>query len=124
MKKNLFSVANAVDAGNFVLFGPCDVKFLRNIKELKADVVHTGKRVKNLFVLSASDSYIEKMSNNDNSHLWHARLGHLNMDKLKVMVKLKLVNDLPHLSSFGEGEVCEGCQFGKAHRLSFDKSTS
>jgi len=80
MKKNLFSVANVVDAGNFVLFGPRDVKFLRNIKELKADVVHTGKRVKNLFVLSAFDSYIEKMSNNDNSHLWHARLGHLNMD--------------------------------------------
>ena len=52
-----------------MLFGPRDVKFLQNIKELKADVVRTGKRVKNLFVLSASDSYIEKMSNNDNSHL-------------------------------------------------------
>jgi len=85
-------VANAVDAGNFVLFGPRDVNFLRNIKELKADVVHTGKRVKKLFALSVSDSYIEKMSNNDSSHLWHARLGHLNMDKLKDMVKLKLVN--------------------------------
>ena len=107
-----------------MLFGPRDVKFLQNIKELKADVVRTGKRVKNLFVLSASDSYIEKMSNNDNSHLWHAKLGHLNMDKLKAMVKLKLVNGLPNLSSFGGGEVCEGCQFGKTHRLPFDKSTS
>jgi len=38
------------------------------------------------------------------------------------MVKLKLVNGLPNSSSFG-GEVCEGCQFEKAHRLSFDKST-
>jgi len=65
--------------------------------------------------LSASDSYIEKMSNNDNSHLWHTRLGHLNKDKLKAMVKLKLVNGLPNLSSFGGGEVCEGCQFGKTH---------
>ena len=107
-----------------MLFGPRDVNFLRNIKELKADVVHTGKRVKKLFALSVSDSYIEKMSNNDSSHLWHARLGHLNMDKLKDMVKLKLVNGLSNLSSFGEGEVFEGCQFGKAHRLSFDKSTS
>ncbi|KAG6483226.1 hypothetical protein ZIOFF_059868 [Zingiber officinale] len=41
IQKNLFSVANAVDAGNFVLFGPRDVKFLRNVKEIKADVVHT-----------------------------------------------------------------------------------
>jgi len=113
MKKNLFSVANAVDDGNFVLFGPRDVKFLRNVKELKADVVHTGTRVKNLFVLSASDSYIEKMNNNDNSHLWHARLGHLNMDKLKVMVKLKLVNGLPNLSSFGGGECVKVVNLGK-----------
>ncbi|KAG6466405.1 hypothetical protein ZIOFF_075796 [Zingiber officinale] len=42
IQKNLFSVANAVDAGNFVLFGPRDVKFLRNVKEMKADVVHTA----------------------------------------------------------------------------------
>ncbi|KAG6505923.1 hypothetical protein ZIOFF_031236 [Zingiber officinale] len=41
IQKNLLSVANAVDAGNFVLFGPRDVKFLRNVKEIKADVVHT-----------------------------------------------------------------------------------
>ena len=31
---------------------------------------------------------------------------------------------MPNLLSFGGGEVCEGCQFGKAHRLPFDKSTS
>jgi len=58
MKKNIFSIANATDAENFVLFSPRDVKFLRNIKELKADVVHTGKRVNGLFVLSASSSYL------------------------------------------------------------------
>jgi len=28
MKKNIFSLANVVDAGNFVLFSPRDVKFL------------------------------------------------------------------------------------------------
>lgn len=33
MKKNLYSVANAVDAGNYLLFGPHDVKFLQNIKD-------------------------------------------------------------------------------------------
>ncbi|KAG6503769.1 hypothetical protein ZIOFF_036093 [Zingiber officinale] len=81
IQKNLFSVANAVDAGNFVLFGPRDVKFLRNVKEIKADVVHTGTRVKDLFVLSTSNSYIEKMRSNDTSSLWHARLGHINMTK-------------------------------------------
>lgn len=87
MKKNLFSVPNVVDADNFVLFGPKDVKFLRNLEFLKANVIHTGRRVKDTFVLFASSSYIGKVSCNENVSLWHARLGHVNMGKLKVMVR-------------------------------------
>jgi hypothetical protein len=48
MKKNLFSVVNVVDAGHYVFFRPKDIKFLPNIKILDADVVHTGKRIKDL----------------------------------------------------------------------------
>ena len=88
MRKKLFSVANALDAGSYLLFGPHDVKFLQNIKELKVDVIHTGKRVNDLYVLSASNSYIEKMSGNDTAYLWHAKHGHLILEKLKLMVKL------------------------------------
>ncbi|CAA7020014.1 unnamed protein product [Microthlaspi erraticum] len=124
VKKNLLSVVNAVDSGNYVLFGPKDVKFLKNIQELKADVVHTGARVKDLYVLSASNSYIEKMSTNDNAFIWHARLGHINMTKLKAMVNKDLVNGLPKLKIQDEGKLCEGCQYGKSHRLPFDNSTS
>ncbi|CAE5962242.1 unnamed protein product [Arabidopsis arenosa] len=124
VKKNLLSVVNAVDSGNYVLFGPRDVKFLKNIQELKADVVHTGARVKDLYVLSASNSYVEKMSTNDNVFIWHARLGHINMTKLKVMVNKDLVNGLPKLKIQDEGTICEGCLYGKSHRLPFDYSTS
>ena len=87
-------------------------------------MVHTGKRVEDLYVLSASNSYMKKTSSNDNTSIWHARLGHLNMDKLKVMVQKNLVHGLPNLTNFGRGEVCEGCQYRKSHRLPFDKSTS
>ncbi|XP_020262560.1 uncharacterized protein LOC109838540 [Asparagus officinalis] len=92
MKKKLFSVPNAVDTGYNVLFGPHDVKFLKNVKYIKADVMHTGRRVKDTFVLSASSSYIDKVSCNENVSLWHARLGHVNFDKLKAMVRKNLVN--------------------------------
>lgn len=46
------------------------------------------------------------------------------MEKLKAMVKLNLVKRLPNLTYFCEGEVYKECQFGNAHRLPFDKSTS
>jgi hypothetical protein len=64
------------------------------------------------------------MSTNDGASIWHARLGHLSMDKLKVMVLKNLVNGLPMLTTFGRNEVCEGCQYGKARRIPFDKSLS
>ncbi|XP_047314326.1 cucumisin-like [Impatiens glandulifera] len=35
IQKNLFLVANAIDAENLVLFDPHDVKFLKNVKELE-----------------------------------------------------------------------------------------
>lgn len=106
-----------------MLYGPHDVKFLCNVKEIKAYIIHSGKRVNDLFVLTASNSLIEKTSGNYNSQIWHARLGQLNMDKLKVMAKFKLVKGLPNLSNF-DGVLCEGCQYGKAHRLPFDRSLS
>ncbi|KAI4357176.1 hypothetical protein L6164_001142 [Bauhinia variegata] len=53
--KNLFPVSNAADAGNYVLLGPKDVKFLRNIDDLEADVVHIGKRVNNVSWIHAKN---------------------------------------------------------------------
>ena len=49
------------------------------------------------------------MSTNDGASIWHARLGHLSMDKLKAMVLKNLVQGLPMLTTFGSDEVCEGC---------------
>lgn len=109
MCKNMFSVTNAVDTGHFVLFGSHDVKFLQNIMELKTDVVHTNKRVNDLFLLSTSNLYVEKMSSNVNPAIWHARLGHVNMKKLKAMVKMELVDGFPQLNNFSEVHICEGC---------------
>ena len=34
VKKNLFSIANDVDSGNYLLFGPKGVNFLRNLKRV------------------------------------------------------------------------------------------
>ncbi|KAG6469325.1 hypothetical protein ZIOFF_074038 [Zingiber officinale] len=82
MRKNMFSVANVVDAGHFVLFRPHDMKFLRDIKELKADM----------------------MSSNDNPAIWHARLGHVNMEKLKGYVEAELGTKIKRLRTDNGGE--------------------
>ena len=65
-----------------------------------------SKRANDMFVSSASTSYVEKMSSNDDASLCHARLGYLN-----VMVHQNLVK-VYHFKMFRAGEVCEGCQYG------------
>ncbi|KAH7843402.1 hypothetical protein Vadar_016136 [Vaccinium darrowii] len=123
MTKNLVSVSQISNSGKYVLFGPDDVKVLSNIRNMEADILLEGKRVKSLYVLSASDAYIEKTSKQDNASLWHARLAHVGYEKLKEISANKLVDGLPNLGNFHQDIVCEGCQYGKAHRLPFGKSS-
>lgn len=75
-------MVNVVELGNYVLFSPKDVKFLQNIEMLKVDVICIGTQLNDVYVLSASRSYVEKMSNIDSAYVWHMRLGHINMTKL------------------------------------------
>ncbi|KAH7837800.1 hypothetical protein Vadar_018092 [Vaccinium darrowii] len=82
-----------------------------------------GKKVKSLYVLSASDSYVEKTSKQDNASLWHARLAHDGYEKLKEISASKLLDGLPNLGNFHQDILCEGFQYGKAHRLPFGKSS-
>jgi len=78
-------VANVVDAIYYVLVGVKDVKILQNLSNSEANVIHTGNRVKYLFVLSVSSFYVSKMRTNV-GYIWHASLGHLSMKKLKAIV--------------------------------------
>jgi len=56
------------------------------------------------------------------AYKWHLRLGHISQDKIKKMVKNKLVKGLNYesLGSF----FCEGCQFGRMVKKSFGTPTS
>jgi hypothetical protein len=54
---------------------------------LEVDIVHPGKRMDDLYMLSSSFSYAEKMCSHQNASLWHTRLRNLNMSKLRVMVQ-------------------------------------
>lgn len=59
----------------------------------------------------------------NNATIWHARLGHLGYQLLQQISSKKLVVGIPVLQNDREKIVCQGCQFGKLHRLSFMKSS-
>ena len=72
-------------------------------------------------MLSANEAFVEKTSRQDKASLWHCRLAHVSYEKLKIISANNIVNGLPNLGKSIHEAVCEGCQYGKAHRLPFKK---
>jgi len=122
LKKNLASVSQLTNSGRYVLFGPNDVQILSNVKYIAADILFTGKRKESLYVLSASDAYVEKVGQNASATLWHARLGHVGYQLLLKISTKKLLNGVPLFKESSHDVVCVGCQYEKSHRLSFSNS--
>ena len=96
VKKNLLSVAQLADSGNWVLFGPKDVKVYKEIVVIGTPTME-GQRMESVYVMSAESAYVDKTRKNETVDLWHARLGHVSYHKLKVMMNKSLVKGLPQL---------------------------
>lgn len=124
LKKNLASVSQITDSGKYVLFGPEDVLILDNLKCVDADVLFTGSKKNSLYILSASDAYVEKTSQNTSVSLWHGRLGHVGYQLLQQISSKRLLEGVPFFKTVRQDVVCAGCQYGKSHRLPFQKSTN
>ncbi|KAK3001904.1 LOW QUALITY PROTEIN: hypothetical protein RJ639_022194 [Escallonia herrerae] len=124
LTKNLVSVPQITDSGKYVLFGPKDVKVLDNVKEISADVIFSGEKKGSLFVMSAGEAYVKKTSQTNNAAIWHARLGHVGYQLLQQISSKKLVDGMPTLKNVREDVICQGCQYGKSHRLPFKRSSN
>ncbi|CAL2269077.1 unnamed protein product [Prunus armeniaca] len=72
-------------------------------------------------IMTSKENYVLKAENVEESHLWHMRYGHLNQRSLQLLHKKDMVVGLPSIQS--EKAICEGCIFGKFHRLPFSQST-
>ncbi|KAH7847776.1 hypothetical protein Vadar_030135 [Vaccinium darrowii] len=120
MKKNLLSVSQLTSSGNYVVFGPKDVKVYQSLKPVGTPIMER-RRLESIYVMSAESAYVDKTRKNETADLWHARLGHVSYRKLKIMMKKAMLKDLPQLD-VREDVICAGCQYGKAHQLPYVES--
>ncbi|OMO54668.1 Zinc finger, CCHC-type [Corchorus capsularis] len=65
------------------------------------------------------DEDVAYNSQNEETELWHKRLGHVNYKSLQEMKKKNLVENLPMISQCSS--ICEVCEYGKQSRLPFPK---
>ena len=68
IKKNLLSVSQLTTSGNYVLFGPEDVKVCEDIK-ITGKLTIEERRVDSVYVLSAESAYVDKTRKNETTDL-------------------------------------------------------
>jgi hypothetical protein len=115
MEHNLLSVSQTCDKGRYMIF---DSKGCQ-IRDVKTDkLVGTATRTSsNVYILDDKRDKCYLGSENE-SWLWHKRLGHINFDNLIQVNKKAAIRDLPTIKNLS-GSVCKQCQHGKQTRVRF-----
>ena len=96
MKKNLISVPQLTSLRKYVMFGPEHVKVYRSVKIVGTPIME-GQKLESVYVMSAQTAYVDKTRRNKTADMWHARLGHMNYYKLKMMMNKSILKGLPQL---------------------------
>ncbi|GJQ92456.1 retrovirus-related pol polyprotein from transposon TNT 1-94 [Tanacetum coccineum] len=129
--RKLFSTYKAYNGGN-VIFGSnlrgniigkgqicdnkCRVTFSEHDSEITKDgkVIGRGIRKKGLYVMKLGNKPKDKIclaTIDENSTLWHRRLGHANMRLIQSLASKELVRNLPKLKF--DQHFCDACKIGK-----------
>ncbi|GJW67095.1 retrovirus-related pol polyprotein from transposon TNT 1-94 [Tanacetum coccineum] len=123
--RKLFSSYKAYNGGN-VIFGSnlrgqicdnkCRVTFSEHDSEITKDgkVIGRGIRKKGLYVMKLGNKPKDQIclaTIDENSTLWHRRLGHANMRLIQSLASKELVRNLPKLKF--DQHFCDACKIGK-----------
>nr|GEY42304.1 hypothetical protein [Tanacetum cinerariifolium] len=124
---NLFSVLQMCDKKNSVLFTDTEY-FVLSPKFKLVDESHVLLKVlrkNNMYSFDMKNIVPQKYltcllakATNDESMLWHMRLGHINFKNINKLVKENLVRGLPS-KRFENDQTCVACLKGKQYKVSF-----
>lgn len=71
-----------------------------------------------------SDIASAYVASKESLRLWHRRFGHLNLDQVRQLESLDLVDGFVINRPHEYDHLCEGCALGKSHRLPLPKTST
>ncbi|GJW28435.1 retrovirus-related pol polyprotein from transposon TNT 1-94 [Tanacetum coccineum] len=100
----------------------CRVTFIEHDSEITKDgkVIGRGIRKKGLYVMKLGNKPKDQIclaTIDENSTLWHRRLGHANMRLIQSLASKELVRNLPKLKF--DQHFCDACKIGKQAYASY-----
>ncbi|GKA43274.1 retrovirus-related pol polyprotein from transposon TNT 1-94 [Tanacetum coccineum] len=111
---NLLSIGQICDNKCKVIFTEHDSEIIKNEK-----VIGKGIRKGGLYVMKLGNKPEDKIclaTLDENSTLWHRRLGHANMQLIQSLASKELVRNLPKLKY--DQHFCDACKVGKQAHVS------
>ncbi|GJU56778.1 retrovirus-related pol polyprotein from transposon TNT 1-94 [Tanacetum coccineum] len=111
---NLLSIGQICDNKCKVTFSEHDSEITKNGK-----VIGRGIRKKGLYVMKLGNKPKDQIclaTIDENSTLWHRRLGHANMRLIQSLASKELVRNLPKLKF--DQHFCDACKIGKQAHVS------
>ncbi|GJS15755.1 retrovirus-related pol polyprotein from transposon TNT 1-94 [Tanacetum coccineum] len=109
LRFNLLSIGKICDNKCRVTFSEHDSKITKDGK-----VIGRGIRKKGLYVMKLGNKPKDQIclaTIDENSTLWHRRLGHANMRLIQSLASKELVRNLPKLKF--DQHLCDACKIGK-----------
>jgi hypothetical protein len=116
MKHNLLSVSQMCDQGHKVTFDSqkCEIR-----KEGSGKLVSTTERTSNnICVLSEIGNEKCCLGKEDESWLWHRKMGHMHFDNLVKVSKREAVKEMPQITK-PTNTLCKHCKQGKQTKTRF-----
>ncbi|KAJ9542022.1 hypothetical protein OSB04_028528 [Centaurea solstitialis] len=116
--------SNVISLGQTTLLG-CDIRLhgdFLTMKDIYGRLLIKVPQIENRLYkiqLKVGKPHCLQAEIDDESWLWHARLGHINFGAVNMMHKL--ANGVPVLKH--KDQVCEVCVIGKQHKHTFPKKT-
>jgi hypothetical protein len=116
MKHNLLSVSQMCDEGHKVTFDSqkCEIRE-EGSRKLIATAVRTSS---NIYVLSEIGNKKCCLGKEDESWIWHRRMGHIHFDNLLKVNKREAVREMPQ-NTKPINTLCKNCQQGKQTKTMF-----
>ena len=120
LKSNIISLRQATECG-------CDIRMKDNyltLRDRDGKLIAKAKRSRNrLYEVNIErDDWCLVESASNESATWHARLGHIGREAIRLMASKELVYGLPKIVS--DKETCPSFILGKQARHAFPQSTS
>lgn len=115
MEHNLLSVGQTCNKGHYMIFDSKQCQ-IRDVKTNQL-VGTTTRTSSNIYILDEEDENCY-LGHEDESWLWHKRLGHISFDNLIQLNTKEAIKNLSVIKNISNS-ICKQCQQGKQTRVKF-----